>query len=182
MVVETIIMSSAAPPPPQPLVAVAVLVVVTIIISAASSAWHVGRCCSCCCSVIDIAEFGTVVAAAAAAAAAPPLVAGFCGPANRCSTSASASAFVCIGSCCIAGRSHCTSMDDVADDGCGDGADVLDGDDDSDDDEKLDDELVHSLDMNSLGVLRPPPPPPLSVESGLGQVNVVWWWYECRGR
>lgn len=44
----------------------------------------------------------------------------------------------------------------------GEGADVVDGD---DDDEKLDDELVQSLERSSFGVQRP------SVESGLGQVS-----------
>lgn len=55
----------------------------------------------------------------------------------------------------IEGRSIWISMD-------GDGADVVDGD---DDEEKLDDELVHSLESSSLGVQRP------SVESGLGHVR-----------
>lgn len=166
VVVETNIISSVKPPPPQLLVAA--VVVVTIIISAASSAWHGGRFFCSARSVIAIAVFGTVVAALVALLT----VAGFSSTVNRFSMSASA--FVCIGSCCcsIGCRSHCTSIDDEADDGCGDGADVFDGDDDSEDDEKLDEEFVHSLDMNSLGVLRPPP---LSVESGLGQVNVVWW-------
>lgn len=55
----------------------------------------------------------------------------------------------------LAGRSIWISID-------GDGAEVVDGD---DEDEKLDEELVHSLDSSSFGVLRP------SVESGLGQVS-----------
>lgn len=44
----------------------------------------------------------------------------------------------------------------------GEGADVVDGD---EDDEKLDEELVQSLESSSFGVQRP------SVESGLGQVS-----------
>lgn len=154
VVVETIIISSAPPTSLATQQMLLPLLVVTIIISGVSTTLL----------SVGIVVFGTVVAAVGTllSSRSSPIVdaGGSCGvttgQCNRWAVSAWASAseaFVCIGSCGC--RSHCTSIeaddaDDDDDDGCGDCPDVLDGDDDSDgDDERLDDEFVHSLDMNS---------------------------------